>query len=140
MNGLNSWVERMVKMFKDAGMEMCFPKLFNLTKYPEDIREFGMLDFSDTGPKEHFNKLLRAAYGGTNKQTGSGSLTSQAWFHSCSCSLCLFLHSCMTSMPFMLQIIMRHQVMQSARIQRMNNRQSCKPKALGSGGAVRFAI
>jgi len=45
-----------------------FPKLANMRKYVETIQEFGMISFSDTGPKESLNKGLRATYESTNRK------------------------------------------------------------------------
>lgn len=45
-----------------------FPKFFNMRKYADCIREFGMIDVADSGKNEAMNKTLKAAYKTTNMQ------------------------------------------------------------------------
>ncbi|KAF6254773.1 hypothetical protein COO60DRAFT_1272928 [Scenedesmus sp. NREL 46B-D3] len=45
-----------------------FPKMANMRKYAHTIRELVMVSFTDTGPRESFNKDLRAAYNSTNRK------------------------------------------------------------------------
>lgn len=40
-----------------------------MRKYVEDIQRYGMTDLTTTGPKESYNKTLRAAWQFTNKKT-----------------------------------------------------------------------
>lgn len=47
------------------------PKYFNMRKYPESIRQYGMTDITTTGPKESYVKTVREAWGLTNKQIGT---------------------------------------------------------------------
>ena len=48
-----------------------FPKFFNMSKYSEDIAEFGDIGMYNTGPKERFNITLRQAYLRTNRKPGT---------------------------------------------------------------------
>jgi hypothetical protein len=69
------------------------PKFLHMRKYAEDIRRYGMTDLTTTGPKESYNKTLRAAWQFTNKKTST--LQEQVRPLPCSCEArgcCLTLH------------------------------------------------
>ena len=47
------------------------PKFLHMRKYAEDIRRYGMTALTTTGPKESYNKTLRAAWQFTNKKNST---------------------------------------------------------------------
>lgn len=61
----------MLSLFGKYKSWMAIPKFLNMRKYTEDIRRYGMTALTTTGPKESFNKTLRAAWQFTNKKSST---------------------------------------------------------------------
>jgi len=58
----------MLSLFGKYKSWTAIPKFMNMRKYAEYIRRYGMTALTTTGPKETFNKTLRAAWQFTNKK------------------------------------------------------------------------
>ena len=68
-------------MYKDW---LSIPKFQNLRKYPDDLRQFGLADLGNTGPRERANKTVRVAAKKTNYHDTHGRLSQ----HVCCVMLC----------------------------------------------------
>lgn len=61
----------MLRLFGAYKNWASIPKFFNMRKYTEDIRRYGMTDLTTTGPKESYVKRLRAMYQFSNRKDES---------------------------------------------------------------------
>jgi hypothetical protein len=61
-------INNITSVFGNIDKNWNFPKMANMRKYADAIKEIGMISISDTGPKEALNKSLRASYNNTNKK------------------------------------------------------------------------
>ncbi|GIM15903.1 hypothetical protein Vretimale_18636 [Volvox reticuliferus] len=60
--------EDILRLFGKYKNWASIPKFLHMRKYADDIRRYGMTDLTTTGPKESYNKTLRAAWEFTNKR------------------------------------------------------------------------